>query len=227
MTRRLLLAALLLSAACSKAPAFRQRPAPGFDLPDSPGAGSPSRPSRGRWWCSTSGPPGAGPASRRCPGYVEFWRKNQPRGVEVVGSSSTRASPRRSRTSSTSTACPTVSSWAPRETQAAFDATEGLPTTFVDRRRGHDPHQDPGQHPRPSSRSSRRPSTRRSRAAEPDHERRSKVSVTRRAGERGAPRRAGPRPPQGHRDPRLREGRAGSRGARSTSRWSSPPPPAR
>src|SRR5829696_7432105 len=89
MQMRLFAAAMLalLLPACGAAPqASDTRPAPAFDLPAVDGGGKVSLASlEGKvvvldmWatWC--------GPCIAEMPHYAEFARKNQPRGVEVVG----------------------------------------------------------------------------------------------------------------------------------------------
>ena len=131
MTRRLLLAAVLLAAACAKAPAYKARPAPGFDLADISGGRLTLAGLKGKvvvldfWatWC--------GPCIKEIPEYVEFSRKNKPRGVEVVGVVLDSGTPKEIEDFLHEYRVPYRQLLGTEATQEAFDATEGLPTTFV------------------------------------------------------------------------------------------------
>lgn len=123
--------ALLLSG-CGKAPdSSEARPAPSFDLPAVEGGRVSLASLKGKvvvldmWatWC--------GPCIAEMPDYAEFARKNQPRGVEVVGIVFASGEPQEVQDFVREHRIPYRQLLGPDELLDSFGATSGFPTTFV------------------------------------------------------------------------------------------------
>jgi thiol-disulfide isomerase/thioredoxin len=125
-------AAVLLLAGCGRAPQTTEvKPAPPFDLPAVEGGRVSLASLKGKvvvldmWatWC--------GPCIAEMPDYAEFHRKNQPRGVEVVGIVFASGEPQEVQDFVREHRIPYRQLLGPDELLDSFGANSGFPTTFV------------------------------------------------------------------------------------------------